>query len=137
VSVRCLVIENDPTDDPRRLGEWLTEAGLSLEILRAHRGEEIPADLSGYAALVLLGGEQHVYPGPEGEPGAAWFPQLEGLLQGGPGRVPTLACASGSAARGRPWGTVAVSRRGRRSARLVAKRDAAERPLSARHRCFQ
>ena len=27
---KALVVENDPTDDVRRLGEWLTDAGLEL-----------------------------------------------------------------------------------------------------------
>ena len=32
---RALVIENDPTDDIRRLGEWLTDAGLDLRCVQA------------------------------------------------------------------------------------------------------
>ena len=59
----ALVIENDPTDDPRRLGEWLTEAGLELTVLRPHAGDALPADLDGYAALVVLGGDQQRLPG--------------------------------------------------------------------------
>jgi GMP synthase-like glutamine amidotransferase len=78
---RTLVIENDPTDDARRLGTWLTEAGLRLEVLRPHAGDPLPADLEGYAGLVVLGGEQDAYPGADGTPGAPWFPELEGLLR--------------------------------------------------------
>ncbi|MGW0433869.1 type 1 glutamine amidotransferase [Micromonospora sp. NPDC003197] len=77
----ALVIENDPTDDPRRLGEWLIEGGLDLHILRPYAGDELPADLDGFAALVVLGGPQHPYPLPDGSPGASWFPALEGLLR--------------------------------------------------------
>jgi hypothetical protein len=62
------VIENDPTDDARRLGEWLTGAGLDLEVVRAHAGDRLPAALDGHAALVVLGGEQDAFTDAEGEP---------------------------------------------------------------------
>lgn len=127
---RCLVIENDPTDDPRRLGEWLTDAGLSLQTIRAHLGEAIPADLDGYAALVVLGGDQSAYPDAGGEPGAPWFPALEALLRKAVrGKVPTLGICLGAQ-------LLAVAHAGlvERSPAgpeigigLVAKRDAAER----------
>ncbi|HEY0699592.1 MAG TPA: type 1 glutamine amidotransferase [Micromonospora sp.] len=93
----ALVIENDPTDDARRLGEWLTEAGLELRVLRPHAGDELPADLDGFAALVVLGGEQHPYPAPDGTPGAPWFPALEGLLRKAVRtRLPTLGVCLGA-----------------------------------------
>src|SRR5258706_592022 len=50
---RCLVVENDPTDDVRLLGEWLTGAGLSLTVVRPHAGDPLPADLAGDAAWGL------------------------------------------------------------------------------------
>ncbi|WP_328848708.1 type 1 glutamine amidotransferase [Micromonospora zamorensis] len=93
----ALVIENDPTDDARRLGEWLTEAGLELWVVRPHAGDELPADLEGYAALVVLGGDQQAYPLPDGSPGAQWFPAVEGLLRKAVRyRVPTLAVCLGA-----------------------------------------
>ncbi|MFG2052305.1 type 1 glutamine amidotransferase [Micromonospora sp. NPDC048935] len=93
----ALVIENDPTDDARRLGEWLTEAGLELRVVRPHAGDELPADLEGYAAFVVLGGDQQAYPLPDGSPGAPWFPAVEGLLRKAVRyRVPTLAVCLGA-----------------------------------------
>jgi GMP synthase-like glutamine amidotransferase len=93
----ALVIENDPSDDARRLGEWLTEAGLTLEVRRPHAGDVLPAELDGFAALVVLGGEQHAYPAPDGSPGAPWFPALESLLRKATRhRVPTLAVCLGA-----------------------------------------
>ncbi len=68
------MIENDPTDDPRLLGEWLTEAGLELGVLRPYAGDALPADLDGYAALVVLGGDQQAYRCPDGQPGAGVVP---------------------------------------------------------------
>jgi GMP synthase-like glutamine amidotransferase len=93
----ALVIENDPTDDLCRLGEWLTEGGIELRVLRPHAGDELPADLDGYAALVVLGGDQQAYPLPDGSPSAPWLPALEGLLRKAVRqRVPTLAICLGA-----------------------------------------
>jgi GMP synthase-like glutamine amidotransferase len=128
-------VENDPTDDARRLGEWLVEGGLELVVLRAHEGAEIPAGLDGYAALVVLGGEQDAFAAADGTPGAPWFPTLERLLRKAVRhRVPTLAVCLGAQ-------LLAVANAGavERSAagpeigpRLVARRDkAVEDPLFA------
>lgn len=130
VTVRCLVIENDPSDDPRRLGEWLTAAGLTLEVLRPHRGDPVPDDLAGYGALVVLGGDQHAFTDPGGEPGAAWFPALEALLRKAVRyAVPTLGvCLGGQLLAVAHAGLVEPSAAGPEIGMgLVARRDAAER----------
>ena len=91
------MIENDPSDDPRRLGDWLTEAGLRLTVLRPYAGDGLPDSLDGCAAFVVLGGEQHAYPAADGTPGAPWFPALEGLLRKAVRhRVPTLGVCLGA-----------------------------------------
>ena len=132
----ALVIENDPSDDVRRLGEWLTEAGLRLEVVRPHAGEPLPEELTGYRALVVLGGRQHAYPDADGAPGAPWLPACESLLRKAVRhRVPTLGICLGAqllaVAHG---GTVAPAADGPEyGPRLVARRDAAESdPLFAR-----
>ncbi|GAB7047536.1 type 1 glutamine amidotransferase [Catenuloplanes indicus] len=120
----ALVVENDPADDVRRLGEWLTEAGLTLEIRRPHAGDELPETLDGYAALVVLGGEQHAYP-----PGAPWFPRLESLLRKAVRhRTPTLAVCLGAQLLATAHnGTVARSASGPEiGPALVGRRDAAD-----------
>ena len=92
----ALVVENDPSDPPGRLAEWLTEAELPLTVVRPHAGDELPDDLEGHLALVVLGGDQDASPGPDGTPGAPWFPRLEGLLRKAVrGRVPTLGVGLG------------------------------------------
>jgi len=127
---RTLVIENDPTDDIRRLGDWLTEAGLVLEVCQPYAGQALPATLDGYAAVVVMGGEQHAYPGPDGTPGAPWFPALEGLLRKAVRyEVATLGvCLGGQLLAAAHAGTVERSATGPEiGPRLVARRDAAER----------
>jgi GMP synthase-like glutamine amidotransferase len=125
----ALVIENDPTDDLRRLGEWLTEAGLDLRVVRVHAGEPMPENLDGHAALVVLGGEQRAYPLPDGTPGAPWFPALEGLLRKAVRhRVPTLGiCLGAQLLATAHAGAVERSPAGPEiGPALVAKRDAAD-----------
>jgi GMP synthase-like glutamine amidotransferase len=125
----ALVIENDPTDDARRLGQWLTEAGLELVVLRPHAGDDLPDDLTGYAALVVLGGDQHAYPHPDGTPGAPWFPALEGLLRRAVrNRVPTLAvCLGAQLLATAHAGEVRPAQSGPEAGPgVVGKRDAAE-----------
>ena len=126
---KALVIENDPTDDARRLGDWLTEAGLELAVLRPHAGEALPETLDGYVALVVLGGDQSAYPDGAGAPGASWFPALEGLLRKAVrGRVPTLGvCLGGQLLAAAHGGLVERSTSGPEiGPGLVGKRDAAD-----------
>jgi GMP synthase-like glutamine amidotransferase len=132
---RCLVIENDPTDGPGRLGDWLTAAGLELDVVAAYAGQPVPVDIDGYAALLVLGGDQHAFTGADGAPGAPWFPALESLLRKAVrARVATLGVCLGAqllavAHAGRVEQSAAGPEIG---AHLVAKRDVAERdPLFA------
>jgi GMP synthase-like glutamine amidotransferase len=121
---RCLVVENDPTDDARLLGEWLTGAGLALTVVRPHAGDPLPPDLTGYAAFVVLGGGQHVYQG------APWFDELETLLRKAVRTgTPTLGvCLGAQLLTTAHAGTVAPAEAGPElGAQLVAKRDAADR----------
>jgi len=129
VTQRALVIEKDPTDDPRRLGDWLTEAGLELDVSRPYAGDELPEDLDGFVALVVMGGDQHAYPDADGEPGAPWFPRTESLLRKAVrNKIPTLGvCLGGQLLAVAHGGTVARSASGPEiGAKLVARRDAAE-----------
>lgn len=130
------MVENDPTDSVRRLGEWLTEAGLELVTVRPYAGEPLPASLDGHAALVVLGGPQSACPHPAGGRAEPWFPALEDLLREAVRRrLPTLAICLGAqllaAAHG---GTVQPCAAGPEiGPRLVARRDAAgQDPLFAR-----
>ncbi|GIH18763.1 type 1 glutamine amidotransferase [Rugosimonospora africana] len=127
---RTLVIEIDPSDDIRRLGDWLTGAGLALETVRPHAGDPLPDSLDGYAALVVMGGAQEAYPGPDGRPAEPWFPALEGLLRKAVRyEVATLAVCLGAQLLASAHG--GLVERGEAGPEigpaLVGKRDAAEK----------
>ncbi|MEU4216188.1 type 1 glutamine amidotransferase [Actinoplanes sp. NPDC026623] len=125
----ALVIENDPSDDLRRLGDWFAEAGLELTVLRPHAGDPLPETLDDHLALVVLGGDQSAYPGATGEAGAPWFPALEGLLRKAVrNHVPTLGvCLGGQLLASAHGGLVERSTSGPEiGPGLVARRDAAD-----------
>lgn len=123
------MVENDPSDDSRLLGDWLAEGGLELAPVRPYDGEPLPDGLDGYAAVVVMGGEQDAYPDADGNPGAPWFPALERLLRRAVReRVPTLGvCLGGQLLATAHAGTVERSAAGPEiGAKLVARRDVAE-----------
>ncbi|WP_442877481.1 type 1 glutamine amidotransferase [Dactylosporangium sp. AC04546] len=125
----ALVVENDPTDDARRLGDWLTGGGLTLDVVRPHAGEPLPADLDGYAALVVMGGEQDAFPDEAGERASPWFAALDGLLRKAVRhKVPTLAVCLGAQLLAQAHGgTVERSSAGPEiGVHLVARRDVAD-----------
>ncbi|GIF04455.1 type 1 glutamine amidotransferase [Actinoplanes siamensis] len=125
----ALVIENDPTDDLRRLGDWLTEAGLGITVLRPYAGDELPESLERFAALVVLGGDQSAYPDAAGAPGAPWFPAVEALFRKAVRhRVPTLGvCLGGQLLARAHGGQVERSPSGPEiGPGLVGKRDSAD-----------
>jgi GMP synthase-like glutamine amidotransferase len=122
-------VENDPTSPLGHLDEWLTDGGLALRVVRPHAGEALPDDLGGYAAFVVLGGDQHAYPGSDGAPASPWFPALESLLRGAVrDRLPTLGvCLGAQLLASSHQGTVEPATSGPEiGPGLVAKRDAAE-----------
>ena len=125
----ALIIENDPSDDLRRLGEWLTEAGLELTVLRPHAGDPLPETLDDHLALIVLGGDQSAYPNAAGDPGAPWFPAVEGLLRKAVRHhVPTLGvCLGGQLLATAHGGLVERSTSGPEiGPGLVGRRDAAD-----------
>lgn len=132
----ALVVQNDPTDDLRRLGDWLTDAGLALHVVRPYADDPLPETVAGYSALIVLGGDQHAYPAQDGTPSAPWFAALESLLRNAVrSRTPTLGiCLGGQLLATAHAGTVAPAVVGPEiGPRLVARRDAAEHdPLFAR-----
>jgi GMP synthase (glutamine-hydrolysing) len=54
---RALVIQHEDDCPPAWLGEWLLAAGIRLDVRQCHRGDQVPGDLDGFDALIVLGGE--------------------------------------------------------------------------------
>ncbi|CAL9627679.1 hypothetical protein SUDANB176_05997 [Streptomyces sp. enrichment culture] len=69
-----LVVQNTPDSGPGRVGSWLRESGLRLEVVRAYAGEPLPGRL-GHRALVVLGGGFLPYE----DDRAPWLPALRRL----------------------------------------------------------
>jgi GMP synthase-like glutamine amidotransferase len=55
-----LVVQPDPEAPSARLGEWLAEAGLELDVRDLAASDPLPPDLSGHRALIVLGGGEGV-----------------------------------------------------------------------------
>jgi len=55
-SAAILVVQHQLTCPPGWLGESLTAAGAALDVRHPYAGQPLPEDLTGHAALVVLGG---------------------------------------------------------------------------------
>ena len=122
--VRILVLEHDPSDPLLRLGEWLAEAGAVTTVCRPHLGEPIPQGLTGFHALISMGGEM----GARDDAIAPWLPDARRLLAAAvAARTPTLGvCLGGQLLAAATGGTVRRGEDGPEiGAYLTAKRDAA------------
>ncbi len=74
---RVLIIQNDPTDPPLLVGEWLEERGIYLEVIRADQGEDVPTSVpAGIVGIVALGGSM----GANDDADAPWLPNERALL---------------------------------------------------------
>ena len=56
MTARALVVQNTPRGGPGRLGSWLEEHGLTLDVVHAYAGDPLPATLTRHRALIVLGG---------------------------------------------------------------------------------
>lgn len=121
---RALVITHTEAETPGTLQEWLPAAGVDLIVCRPWAGEPLPADLTGFDALVVMGGPQQAYD----DTSAPWLAATKALL----GRavredLPVLGiCLGAQLLAEATGGRVVPGAEGPEvGARLVAKRDAA------------
>lgn len=123
---RLLVIVPSDTDPPTRLGDWLTDAGLELEERRCDGGTPLPADLTGFDGLLVLGGPQSSMDDEQTSPELVGVRHL--LAQAIAADVPTLAVCLGAQLLAQVGGgSTRVGVDGPEvGATLVAKRDAAD-----------
>ena len=72
-----LAIQNDPTDPPLLVGEWLEEEGIRVEVIQACFGEPVPTRVPpGVHGLLPLGGAM----GANDDEVAPWLPDERALL---------------------------------------------------------
>ena len=71
-----LVVEHSPAEPAGRLGGWLADAGLLLDVRRPYQGDALPT-LRGYSALLVLGGSMGVHD----DDAAPWLPETRDLLR--------------------------------------------------------
>lgn len=76
--MRVLVVQNFAGTGLGQLRTALDEAGASIDIVHADRGEALPAGPDGHDALIVLGGGQNAL-ADEAHP---WFPKLLTLMRG-------------------------------------------------------
>lgn len=118
-----LVVQHSPSDPPARLGDWLSAAGLLLDVRTPYDGSPLPA-LGGYAGLLVMGGDMGAYED-EAHP---WLPATRDLLRDAVRtRVPALGvCLGGQLLAAALGGRVRPGEEGPEvGPGLVAKRDVA------------
>ncbi|MEZ0580332.1 type 1 glutamine amidotransferase [Nocardioides sp. MH1] len=87
-----LVVQHEDACPPARLGSWLEEAGVDLDVRRPYAGDDLPADLSGHDGLVVLGGAM----GANDDADHAWLAATRELVrQAARDGVPTLGVCLG------------------------------------------
>jgi GMP synthase (glutamine-hydrolysing) len=70
-----LVVEHEAQCPPGWMGEWLTEAGVRIDVRRPYTGELLPDDLTGHSGLLVLGGAMSAYDDAE----HAWLTDVKRL----------------------------------------------------------
>lgn len=120
---RLLVVQPDPQDPVGPLGDWLTSAGAEPHVL-APPADPLPADLHGYAGLVVLGGGM----GALDDLDHPWLADVRRLLSNAVSKqLPTLAiCLGAQLLAVAVGGGVAVGEEGPEvGPHILAKRDLA------------
>jgi GMP synthase-like glutamine amidotransferase len=91
MKVEVLAVQNSDNGGPGLLAEWLSAAGVDLNVVRVFAGEELPAAVNAHGLLVLGGA-----PSPRDDDVAPWFPQVRALLAAAvKDQVPTLGICLG------------------------------------------
>ena len=89
-----LAIQNDETDAPHLVGEWLSELGFEIQVLRAYAGEVVPTSVpSNISALIPLGGHMNA----TDDINFPWLPAERALLKDAINRdIPIFAICLGT-----------------------------------------
>src|SRR5680860_518681 len=122
--IRVLVVQHEDDCPPAWIGEWLVEAGCTLDVRRPYAGDDLPAELGEHDALLVLGGAM----GANDDAAHAWLAPTRELVRKAVRRaLPTLGICLGQ-----QLVAVALGRGGGPEPRWSAARVAAPR---VDHRC--
>ncbi len=92
MTARVLVVQHEDDCPPAFVGDWLVEAGCSLDVRRPYAGDDLPLTLDGHDALLVLGGAMGAYD----EDTHAWLtPTKELVREAAVQAVPTLGICLG------------------------------------------
>jgi GMP synthase-like glutamine amidotransferase len=90
---RVLVVQHEASTGPGRVGEWLTDAGLELDVCHPYAGDPVPASAAEADALLVLGGAM----GPDEDVRFPWLPATRDLLAAAVSEgVPTFGICLGA-----------------------------------------
>lgn len=123
-----LAVQQEDTAGPGLIGTRIEAAGIELDLRHAWRGDALPASLTDYDGLLVLGGS----PGVGDVDEAPWLPTVADLLrQAVRNEVPTLAvCLGGQLLAAACGGKVAVAAAPQIGlSPLIARPAAAQDPL--------
>jgi GMP synthase (glutamine-hydrolysing) len=89
--MKILVVQPELDDPPHLFGEWLVEAGATLEVCHPYAGDEVPT-VDGYAGLLVMGGA----PSANDDDTIHWIGPVKELLREAVAEgVPTLGICLG------------------------------------------
>jgi GMP synthase (glutamine-hydrolysing) len=89
---RVLVVQHEDDCPPAWVGDWLVEAGCTLDVRRPYAGEALPAGLEDHDGLLVLGGAM----GANDDETHAWLGPTKELVRHAAARaVPTLGICLG------------------------------------------
>ncbi len=89
---RILVIEHEYDDPVLLFGDWLTGAGAELEVRRPFAGDPLPDDLTGFDAMLVMGGAMAAWEDDENP----WLPGVKRLYRHAAERgIPALGICLG------------------------------------------
>ncbi len=92
MAARVLVVQNGADGPIGPLGDWLTAAGVELDVVPAYDGTPLPGDLTDHDGLLVLGGGM----GAADDDIAPWLPHVRALLRAAVAiELPTLGICLG------------------------------------------
>ncbi len=87
-----LVVQHEDDCPPAWVGDWLIEAGCTLDVRRPYAGDDLPETLEDHDALLVLGGAM----GANDDATHPWLPPTKALVRAAAERdVPTLGICLG------------------------------------------